>query len=80
MSHFIPYNITLDSKGWALLFRDNIFRLHGLPFKFISNQGSIFIFKFSKALYGLLEIKQNFSTANHLQSNGQTEAINTLLK
>ena len=76
----MPCNTTLDSKGWALLFRDNIFPLHGLPSKFISNQGSIFISKFSKALCGLLEIKQNFSTTNHPQSDGQTEAINALLE
>jgi hypothetical protein len=80
MSHFVPYNTTLDSKGWALLFRDNIFCLYSLPSKFISNQGSIFISEFSKALYGLLGIKQNFSTTNYLQSDGQIKAINTLLE
>jgi hypothetical protein len=70
MSHFVPCNTTLDSKGWALLFRDNIFRLHGLPSEFISDRGFIFISEFSKALCGLLGIKQNFSTINHPQSNG----------
>jgi hypothetical protein len=57
ISHFVPCNTTLDSKGWALLFRDNIFCLHGLPFKFISNRGFIFIFEFSKALCRLFGIK-----------------------
>jgi hypothetical protein len=37
MSYFVPCNTILDSKGWALLFRDNIFYLYGLSFKFISN-------------------------------------------
>jgi len=80
MSHFVPCNSTLDSKGWALLFRDNIFRLHGLPSDLVSDRGSIFISEFSKALCRLLGIKQNFSTANHPQSDGQTEAINALLE
>jgi hypothetical protein len=65
MSYFVPCNTTLDSKGWALLFRDNIFCFYGLPSEFISDQGFIFISKFSKALYGLLGIKQNFSTINY---------------
>jgi hypothetical protein len=37
INHFVPYNTTLDSKGWALLFKDNIFCFHGLPSEFISN-------------------------------------------
>jgi hypothetical protein len=57
MSYFVPCNITLDFKGWALLFRDNIFCLYGLPSKFISDRGFIFISEFSKALCGLLGIK-----------------------
>jgi hypothetical protein len=57
MSHFVPCNSILNSKGWALLFRDNIFCLHGLPLDFVSDRGSVFISEFSKALCGLLGIK-----------------------
>ncbi|HEX8609391.1 MAG TPA: reverse transcriptase domain-containing protein [Pedobacter sp.] len=80
MAHYIPCNTTLDAEGFAQLFVDHIFRLHGLPTKIISDRGSIFTSKFWKWVAIKLEIKRNLSTAFHPQTDGQTERINAILE
>ena len=37
MIHLAPTTVELTSKGMAQLFRDHIFKLHGLPRKIISD-------------------------------------------
>ena len=80
MAHFIPCQTTLDSVELAKLYRDYVFRLHGLPDDFVSNRGSVFTSKFTRALSRSLSIKTNFSTAFHPQTDGQTERINAILE
>ncbi len=53
---------------------------HGMPQVVISDQGTVFISKFIKDLYDLLQIKGNASTAFHPQTDGQTEWINQEVK
>ena len=40
--HAIPTNTELTSEGIAKIYRDNIFKLHGILWKVISDQGSQF--------------------------------------
>ncbi len=47
-----------------------------MPQVVISDQGTMFVSKFMKDLYDLLQIKANTSTAYHPQTDGQTEQIN----
>ncbi len=70
----------LTSEGWAKILRDEVYAKHGMPQVIISDRGTVFISKFMKDLYGLLQIKGNFSTAYHPQTDGQTERVNQEVK
>lgn len=80
MAHFVPCNTTLDSQTFARLYRDSIFRLHGLPESVISDRGSIFTSEYTKNLCKLLSIRSHLSTAFHPQTDGQTERVNAILE
>ncbi len=47
-----------------------------MPQVVISDQGTVFVSKFMKDLYDLLQIKANTSTTWHPQTDGQTERVN----
>ncbi len=47
-----------------------------MPQTVISDRGMVFILKFIKDLYNLLQVKSNASTAFHPQTDGQTERVN----
>ncbi len=66
----------LSSEGWAKILCDEVYAKHGMPQVVISDRGTVFISKFMKDLYDLLQIKGNFSSAYHPQTDGQTEQVN----
>ena len=80
MAHFIATNDTVTSEGLAILYRDNVFKHHGLPTSFVTDRGSVFTSDFSRVMCRLLDIKQNLSTAFHPETDGQTERINGILE
>jgi hypothetical protein len=80
MAHFIPCKEAASSATLANLFCKNIFRLHGLPDKIVSDWGPTFVSEFWKALMILLNIKSATSTAYHPQTDGQTERMNQKLE
>jgi hypothetical protein len=80
LRHFIPTTIELSSLGQAKIYRDHIFRLHGIPQKIISDRGPQYVSKFMGELYQLLDIKGGYSTAFHPQTDGQTEQLNQELE
>lgn len=80
MGHFIPTHDELDSETFAKLYRNNIFRLHGLADTATSDRGSIFTSEYTRALASLLQITPKLSTAYHPQTDGQTERINQILE
>jgi hypothetical protein len=67
---------TVESEGVARLFRDNVWRHHGLFEQVISDRGPQFVSAFTRDLYSLLGIKLSASTAYHPQTDGQTERMN----
>jgi len=73
MTHFAPTTTTVDGVGTARIFVDYVFRIHGLPERMVTDRGSQFRGQFMRELTGLLGVEQNFSTAYHPQSDGQTE-------
>jgi len=75
-AYFIPTNTMLTSNGVVTLFRDHVFREHGIPEKVISNRGPQFVSQFMKELYQVLRIKANASTAYHPQMDRQMEQVN----
>jgi len=67
-------NISLERI--VKIYRDNIWKLHGIPRKVLSNKGPQFTLKFIKELTKALGTKKQLSTAYHPQTDGQTERIN----
>ncbi|KAI7948528.1 hypothetical protein MJO29_010193 [Puccinia striiformis f. sp. tritici] len=79
-THFIPCKEAMSASELAKLFRREIFRLHGLPDRIISDRGTTFTCEFWQAFMKLLNIKSATSTAYHPQTDGQTERMNQILE
>ena len=67
-------NISLE--GITKICRDDIWKLHGIPRKILSNQGPQFALKFMEEFTKALETKRQLLIAYHPQTDGQTERIN----
>ena len=80
MVHFVPTTITVGGRATAELYRDNVFKLHGLAAEFVSDRGTQFNNAFMHNLTRLLGTKQSLSTAFHPQTDGQTERTNRVLE
>ena len=74
--HAIPTTEEVDSLGLARLYRDHVWKHHGLPEEVISDRGPQFASLFMKELNRLLGIHTALSTAYHPQTDGQTERVN----
>jgi hypothetical protein len=79
-AHFLPVNTTITAEGSARQFRDNVWKLHGLPSRVLSDRGPQFAAEFTTELYRLLGIKAAKTTAYHPQADGQTERVNQELE
>ena len=79
-SHFVETVTTVTAAGAANLYVRNVWKLHGLPCKVISDRGPQFVAAFMKELFWLLGIEAASSTAYHPQTNGQTEHVNQELE
>jgi len=73
MAHFIPTIEKTTAGGLARLFRDNIWKLHGLPESIISDRGPQFAAGVMRKLNAMLGIDSKLLTAFHPQTDGQTE-------
>jgi len=78
--HFIPTTEKTSAEGLARLFRDNVWKLHGLLESIISDQGPQFTAGLMKELNGMLGIKSKLLTVFHPQIDGQTERVNQELE
>ena len=63
-------------EGITKIYKDNIWKLHGVPKKILSDRGPQFALKFIKEFIKALEIKRQLLTVYHPQTDGQTERIN----
>ncbi len=79
-AHFVETTTTITAAGTANLYLCNIWKLHGLPRKVISDRGPQFVAAFRKELYRLLGIQAAMLTAYHPQTDGQTERVNQELE
>ena len=66
----------ISSEGIVKIYRDDIWKLHGIPRKILSDRGPQFASKFMEEFTRALETKKQLSTAYHPQTDGQTERIN----
>ena len=76
MIRLIPITANVDAIEVAKLFKDNVYRHHGLPQKIISDRYSIFMSKFCKTWFRSLGTNIAPSTAFHSQTDGQNEIAN----
>jgi len=74
MAHFIPTTREVTSKETAELFLRYVFQYHGLPDNIVSDRDPKFTSKFWQNLNKILGIKLLMSTAEHPQTDGQSEA------
>jgi len=80
MAHFIATTEKTSAEGLAKLFRDHVWKLHGLPESIISDRGVQFAAGMMKEVNNLLGIQTKLSTAYHPQTDGQTERVNQELE
>jgi len=80
MMYFVATTERMSAEGLARLFRDNVWKLHGLPESVVSDRGPQFAAELTKELNRMLGIKTKLSTTFHLQTNGQTERMNQKLE
>jgi len=80
IAHFVLTTEKTLAKRLAKLFRDHIWKLHGLPESIISNRGAQFAANLMKGLNQILVIKMRLSMIFHPQTNGQTEQTNQELE
>jgi hypothetical protein len=76
MIHLIPTTTSLLSLGLAEIYKKEIWRIHWIPRRIISDRGPQFASKFMKELCNALGIERNLSMAYHPQTDSQTERIN----
>jgi len=80
MVHFIPTIEKMMAEGLARLFRDNMWKLYGLPESIISDQRPQFAAEIMQELNRMLEIESKLLMAFHPQTDGQTERVNQELE
>ena len=80
MVHFILTTERILVEGLARLFRDNVWKLHGLPKSIILDKEPQFAAGLIRELNKMLGIKSKMSTAFHPQTDGQTKRVNQELK
>jgi len=66
----------ISSKGMAKIYRDEIWKLHGVLRKILSDQGLQFASKFMEEFTKTLGTTKQLSMVYHPQTDSQTEQIN----
>lgn len=73
VSHFIPTFKTITGAETAKLFLSHVVRLHGFPQEIVSDRDTRFQAKFWDTIHTILGTQLLKSSANHPESDGQTE-------
>jgi len=66
----------ISSEGIAKIYRDEIWKLHGVPRTILSDRGPQFMSKFMEEFTKVLGTKRKLSMVYYPQIDGQTERIN----
>ena len=80
ISHFVATTEKIMVEGLVRLFRNNVWKLHGLPESVISDRGLQFAARLTKELNKMLGIETKLLTAYHPETDGQTERTNQELE
>jgi hypothetical protein len=79
-AHFIHVRKTYQALDIARVFISEIVRLHGVPKRIISDQGSVFTGRFYTSFQEVLGTQIKFSTAYHPKTDWKTERTNQILE
>ena len=80
MSHFVATTEKTTAEGLARLFRDNVWKLHGLLESVISDREPQFAAGLMRELNKILRIETKLSMAYHPETDGQIERTNQELE
>ena len=73
ITHFVATIERTSAEGLARLFRDNVWKLHGLLESMVLNRGPQFAVELTKKLNKMLRIKTKLLTFFYPQTDGQTK-------
>ena len=76
LSKIIHFVATTEAEGLARLFRDYMWKLHGLLESIASDRRPHFTAEMTKKLNKMLEIEMKLSTSFYPQTDEQTKHIN----
>jgi len=76
MIHLRATTTNISSEGIAKIYRDDIWKLYGVPRKILSDRGPQLTSKFMEEFMKVLGTMRQLSIAYHPQTDGQTERIN----
>jgi transposase InsO family protein len=79
-AQFNAVHTTYSVQQYAVLYMDQIVRLHGIPKTIISDRGTQFVARFWEQLHECLGTKLIRSSSYHPQTDGQTKRINQILE
>jgi len=65
MTYFVATTEGTSAEDLARLFRNNVWKLHGLPESMVLDRGPQFAVELTKELNRMLEIETRLSTAFH---------------
>ncbi|KAG2965349.1 hypothetical protein PC119_g25018 [Phytophthora cactorum] len=68
------------NTGIVVFVDHRVFRQHGLPEAIVSDRDPRFTAKFWKSLFQVLGTRLDMSTADHTQTDGQTERVNRIVE
>lgn len=75
-AYFLPLSHPYTTVSVVVVFTSQVFKLHGLPSTIVTDRDVIFTSNFWKELFKLQGTKLHFTSAYHLQLDGQTEVVN----
>jgi len=78
-AYFIPLK-NRKAKELALIFVREVWRLHGLLKRVVSDRDTVFLSSYWSEVMRLLEVELYESSAYHPRTDGQTERVNQILE
>ncbi|KAG2967021.1 hypothetical protein PC120_g27013 [Phytophthora cactorum] len=79
MVHLAVVPAEVTAVQTARLFVDMVFKHHGMPLDIVSDRDPRFTARFWQEVFTLLGTQLSMSTADHPQTDGQTERVNRVL-
>ena len=80
MVHIVPTHKKLGAEGSAHIFKEHVFKYHGLPEVIIGDRDRRWSGSFWSSVFRSLGTKIRLSTAYHPQTDGQTERANRVVE